>query len=181
MNYDDYTNMLHRVRRIARYGGLEQLPFWRKIEENPAYDAFWQQALDRIMAESGPLKVPVMWLQGLWDQEDMWGAIHCYETVEPKDGQPDDQAPPAQPAAMRVVLGWGRCAGTAILRCSSAVTCRCPSSINEGWCAEGRHAAGIYLQHGRDPWDARWPLSCERGCGERVEASLSRGAGQAFV
>jgi predicted acyl esterase len=23
-----------------------------------------------------PLKVPVMWLQGLWDQEDMWGAIH---------------------------------------------------------------------------------------------------------
>jgi putative CocE/NonD family hydrolase len=26
-----------------------------------------------------------MWLQGLWDQEDMWGAIHSYEAVEPKD------------------------------------------------------------------------------------------------
>jgi predicted acyl esterase len=26
-----------------------------------------------------------MWIQGLWDQEDMWGAIHCYEAVEPKD------------------------------------------------------------------------------------------------
>ncbi len=26
-----------------------------------------------------------MWIQGLWDQEDMWGAIHCYLAVEPKD------------------------------------------------------------------------------------------------
>ena len=24
-----------------------------------------------------PLTVPTMWIQGLWDQEDMWGAIHC--------------------------------------------------------------------------------------------------------
>src|SRR5262249_37486743 len=32
-----------------------------------------------------PLKVPTMWLQGLWDQEDMWGAIHCYLATEPKD------------------------------------------------------------------------------------------------
>ena len=32
-----------------------------------------------------PLKVPTMWIQGLWDQEDMWGAIHCYLAMEPKD------------------------------------------------------------------------------------------------
>jgi len=32
-----------------------------------------------------PLTVPTMWIQGLWDQEDMWGAIHCYLAVEPKD------------------------------------------------------------------------------------------------
>ena len=25
-----------------------------------------------------PLTVPTMWIQGLWDQEDMWGAIHSY-------------------------------------------------------------------------------------------------------
>ena len=84
---DDYTNYLKlgSAGDFARSGGLEQLPFWRKVEEHPAYDAFWQgQALDRIMAKA-PLKVPVMWLQGLWDQEDMWGAIHSYEAVEPKD------------------------------------------------------------------------------------------------
>jgi predicted acyl esterase len=32
-----------------------------------------------------PLTVPTMWVQGLWDQEDMWGAIHSYLAVEPKD------------------------------------------------------------------------------------------------
>ena len=32
----------------ARPAGLDQLPWWRKLIEHPAYDAFWQdQALDR--------------------------------------------------------------------------------------------------------------------------------------
>jgi uncharacterized protein len=85
--YDDYTNFLNAgsAGDFARASGLEQLPFWRKLHEHPAYDAFWQgQALDRVMAQQ-PLKVPTMWLQGLWDQEDMWGAIHSYEAMEPKD------------------------------------------------------------------------------------------------
>ena len=84
---DDYTNYLRigSAGDFARYGGLDQLPFWKKVEEHPAYDAFWQgQALDKIVAKL-PLNVPTMWLQGLWDQEDMWGAIHSYEAVEPKD------------------------------------------------------------------------------------------------
>ncbi len=91
LNYDDYTNFLEQgsAGGFARYGGLEQLPFWRKIEEHPAYDEFWQeQALDKIVAKV-PLKVPVLWEQGLWDQEDMWGANHCYAAVEPKDTNHD--------------------------------------------------------------------------------------------
>jgi uncharacterized protein len=85
--YDDYTNFLNAgsAGDFARASGLEQLPFWRKLHEHPSYDTFWQgQALDRVMAQQ-PLKVPTMWLQGLWDQEDMWGAIHSYETMEPRD------------------------------------------------------------------------------------------------
>ena len=31
-----------------------------------------------------PLTVPRMWEQGLWDQEDMWGANHCYERWSPR-------------------------------------------------------------------------------------------------
>ena len=89
--FDDYENFLRAgsAGDFAKAYGLEQLPFWRKVSEHPAYDAFWQgQALDRIMAAQ-PLAVPTMWIQGLWDQEDMWGAIHCYLATEPKDAGND--------------------------------------------------------------------------------------------
>ncbi len=40
-------------RAISRKAaGLDQLPWWRKMTEHPAYDSFWQdQALDKTMAE----------------------------------------------------------------------------------------------------------------------------------
>jgi uncharacterized protein len=89
--YDDYDNFLRggSAGDFAKAAGLDQLPWWRKVTEHAAYDAFWRdQALDKTMAEQ-PLKVPVMWEQGLWDQEDMWGAIHSYFAVEPKDRNND--------------------------------------------------------------------------------------------
>jgi uncharacterized protein len=85
--YEDYDNFLRAgsAGAFATAAGVDQIPWWKKTTEHPAYDAFWQeQALDRKIAEQ-PLKVPTMWLQGLWDQEDMWGAIHCYLAAEPKD------------------------------------------------------------------------------------------------
>jgi len=85
--YDDYQNFLRAgsAGDFAKAAGLDQLAWWRKISEHPAYDSFWQgQALDKILATQ-PLKVPTMWIQGLWDQEDMWGAIHSYLATEPKD------------------------------------------------------------------------------------------------
>jgi len=48
------------------------------MSEHPAYDAFWQeQALDKFVA-AHPSNVPTLWEQGLWDQEDMWGANHAF-------------------------------------------------------------------------------------------------------
>jgi uncharacterized protein len=89
--YDDYENFRRggSAGDFAKAAGLDQLAWWRKVAEHPAYDAFWQaQALDKIMAAQ-PLTVPTIWLQGLWDQEDMWGAIHSYAAVEPKDAAND--------------------------------------------------------------------------------------------
>jgi putative CocE/NonD family hydrolase len=89
--YDDYENFRRAgsAGDFAKAAGLDQLPWWRKVAEHPAYDAFWQsQALDKIMAAQ-PLTVPTIWLQGLWDQEDMWGAVHSYASVEPKDAAND--------------------------------------------------------------------------------------------
>ena len=85
--YDDYENFLRAgsAGAFARAAGFDQLPWWHKLSEHPAYDAFWQgQALDKVMAAQ-PLTVPTIWLQGRWDQEDMWGAIRSYEATEPKD------------------------------------------------------------------------------------------------
>jgi uncharacterized protein len=88
--YDDYE----AFRRAGSAGdyirarGLDQLPWIRRMMEHPAYDRFWQaQALDKLVAEH-PTPVPTMWLEGLWDQEDMWGAIHCYLALKAK-GQAD--------------------------------------------------------------------------------------------
>jgi len=88
---DDYESYLRAgsAGDFARAAGLDQLPFWRKVSEHPSYDGYWQnQALDKLIAAK-PLKVPTMWVGGLWDQEDMWGAIHAYTATEPKDAAND--------------------------------------------------------------------------------------------
>jgi uncharacterized protein len=62
--------------------GLEQLGMWRRVSEHPTYDAYWQgQALEDQVVKH-PSTVPTMWEQGLWDQEDMWGAIHSWSALK---------------------------------------------------------------------------------------------------
>ena len=49
---------------------------------HPAYDANWQgQAVDPMLA-ARPSNVPTLWTQGLWDQEDMWGANHAWRALK---------------------------------------------------------------------------------------------------
>ncbi|MGH8152424.1 MAG: CocE/NonD family hydrolase, partial [Rhodanobacteraceae bacterium] len=82
-HYDDYTNFLDAgsAGAYAEANGLRQLPWWNRFAAHPAYDAFWQlQALDRLLA-AHPSGVPTMWLQGLWDQEDIYGAVHAWEAL----------------------------------------------------------------------------------------------------
>ncbi|UAK24290.1 CocE/NonD family hydrolase [Sphingomonas nostoxanthinifaciens] len=83
-NADDYDAYLRggSAGDIAKAHGVDQFGMWRRMAEHPAYDAYWQgQALDKAVA-AHPSKVPTMWLQGLWDQEDMWGAIHSWEALK---------------------------------------------------------------------------------------------------
>jgi len=64
---------------------MEQIGFWRKLLEHPSYDSFWRdQAMDRILATQ-PLKVPVMLVDSLWDQEDIYGAVAVYKAIKAKD------------------------------------------------------------------------------------------------
>jgi putative CocE/NonD family hydrolase len=173
---DDYTNYLKlgSAGDFARSGGLEQLPFWRKVEEHPAYDAFWQgQALDRIMAKA-PLKVPVMWLQGLWDQEDMWGAIHSYEAVEPKDTTNTMNYLVMGPWRHSQVnyeadsLGALRWDGDTALQFRRGVLL---PFFNQ-YLLEGAPKADtppvLIYNTGENHWDRlqSWPPSCEKGCAD---------------
>jgi putative CocE/NonD family hydrolase len=86
-HFDDYDVFLQAgsAGELGRRRGLEQVGFWRKLLEHPSYDAFWRdQAVDRVLAGE-PLKVPVMLVHSLWDQEDIYGAIAVYKAIKPKD------------------------------------------------------------------------------------------------
>ena len=78
--YDDYETFLSydSAAAYAVANGLDQLGWWRKTLMHPAYDSFWQDlALDKMVA-AHPSDVPTLWEQGIWDQEDMWGANHSW-------------------------------------------------------------------------------------------------------
>jgi putative CocE/NonD family hydrolase len=174
LNYDDYTNFLDQgsAGDFARYGGLDQLPFWRKLEEHPAYDQFWRgQALDRYMAKA-PLKVPVMWLQGLWDQEDMWGAIHCYEAVEPKDKNNDRNFLVMGPWRHSQVNDQGYSLGPLRWKGDTALQFRRDVLLPffNQYLKDGAPKADtppVFIYNtGENHWDKlqSWPLSCDQGC-----------------
>jgi len=90
-NFDDYDLYMQAgsAGELGRRHGLEQLGFWRKILEHPSYDAFWSdQAVDKVLAAQ-PLKVPVLLVHSLWDQEDIYGAIAVYKAIKPLDKDND--------------------------------------------------------------------------------------------
>ncbi len=86
-NFDDYDLFMNAVSagELGREHGMEQVGFWRKLLDHPSYDSFWRdQAMDKVLAGQ-PLKVPVMLVHSLWDQEDIYGAIAVYKAIKPKD------------------------------------------------------------------------------------------------
>jgi len=172
--HDDYTNYLRKgsAGDFARSGGLDQLPFWRRMEEHPAYDGFWQgQALDKIMA-SLPLSVPVMWEQGLWDQEDMWGAIHCYAAVEPKDANNDKNFLVMGPWRHSQVNSSGYSLGPLLWDGNTALQFRRDVLLPffNQYLLDGARKADtppvLIYNTGENHWDRfkSWPLSCDQGC-----------------
>ncbi len=89
--HDDYDGFLRAgsAGDYAAANGFDQLNYWKKLAEHPAWDQFWQeQALDLLLARK-PLTVPTIIVGSLWDQEDMYGAANTYAALEPKDTRND--------------------------------------------------------------------------------------------
>ena len=90
-NYDDYDTFMRAgsIGELGRQRGMDQIGFWKKIMDHPSYDKFWQdQAMDKVIAAQ-PLKVPMMLVDSLWDQEDIYGAPAVWKAIKPKDTNND--------------------------------------------------------------------------------------------
>ncbi len=89
--FDDYDQYMRAgsAGELGREHGLEQAGFWQKILAHPSYDSFWsEQAVDKVLAadfaDEG-IKVPIMLVHSLWDQEDIYGAPAVYKAIKPLD------------------------------------------------------------------------------------------------
>ena len=151
--------------------GLDQLPWDEKMIEHPAYDAFWQgQALDKLVAEH-PSQVPTMWIQGLWDQEDMWGAIHCYLALKAR-GQADHNYLVMGPWRHSQVnydgynLGPLKWDGDTALQFRRDVLRPFFDQYLKTDAPKADTPPVFIYNTGENHWDRlkSWPLACEQGC-----------------
>jgi putative CocE/NonD family hydrolase len=81
--YDKFDELLRAgsTGDYIRLHGLDKLPWIKRLLDHPSYDGYWQdQAFDEILAAK-PSRVPALWEQGLWDQEDMWGANQTWRAL----------------------------------------------------------------------------------------------------
>ncbi len=174
-HFDDYEMFMEAgsAGELGRSHGMEQVGFWRKILEHPNYDAYWRdQAVDKILVKE-PLKVPVMIVHSLWDQEDIYGAIGVYKAIEPKDTSNDK---------VFLVMGpW--CHGQAIREGSALGAVRFGSDTAQTWRREilrpfldqylkdgapkADVAPVVAYETGTNTWRklSAWPAGCATGAG----------------
>ncbi len=173
-HHDDYDLYMRAgtAGELARRYGMEQLGFWKKIIEHPAYDTFWSdQAVDRALAKQ-PLKVPVMIVHSLWDQEDIYGAPAVYKAIKPKDTSGE---------MVKLVIGpWHHgqqiAEGSALgaIRFGSDTARYFRQKVLRPYLAQylidGAPQADLApvtaFETGSNEWRRldRWPLACEQGC-----------------
>lgn len=173
-HYDDYDMFLEAgsAGALARAHGMEQLGFYRKLVEHPAYDSFWQdQAVDRKLAQE-KLTVPTLLVHSLWDQEDIYGDIAVYKAIKPQD-----------PANRMVFLAMGPWHHGGEIHDGSTLGAVHFGSDTALWFRQ--HVLRPFLDHflkdaapplslapvtafetGTNEWRRlpRWPSGCEAGC-----------------
>ena len=170
--WDDYDNFreVGSAGDWAKKSGYDQLPYWKRMSQHPAYDGFWSgQALDNVLA-ANPSNVPTIWEQGLWDQEDMYGAITAWEALKAK-GKTGNNFLVMGPWRHSQINRDGRSLGpfqwdgdTAAQFREQMVLPLFDQYLKDGPAANLPQAA-IY-NTGENHWDrlSNWPLACESGC-----------------
>ncbi|HEV2315185.1 MAG TPA: CocE/NonD family hydrolase [Candidatus Acidoferrales bacterium] len=62
-----------------------ELPTWEDFVNHPNYDSFWQKQAFYPYLKDMHLTVPDLNVAGWWDQEDFYGPVKIYETLEKHD------------------------------------------------------------------------------------------------
>jgi uncharacterized protein len=173
-HFDDYDMFMEAgsAGELGRIRGLEQVGFWRKILEHPSYDAYWrEQAVDKILAKE-PLKVPVMLVHSLWDQEDIYGDIAVYKAIEPKDTDNDKVFLVLGPWHHGQMIRDGSALGAIKFNSDTAMTFRreilrpfLDQYLKEG-APKADTAPVTAFETGTNQWYrmSAWPKGCESGC-----------------
>ena len=151
--------------------GLEQLGFWRALVAHTSYDAFWQQqAVDKLLAKQ-PLKVPMMIVSGLFDQEDIYGGPALFAALADKDPRGEK---------LHLILGpWnhggGRREGRAIgaIQFEGDTAAYFRSKVMQPFLDHYLKEAPkpvtprvLIYETGVNEWRrySQWPQACDRGC-----------------
>ena len=79
--FDVYLSLNPLTKLTAKLEG--KLPTWNAFVEHPIYDSFWQQRAVRNYLH--PATVPTLLVGGWWDQEDLYGPLVTYQTLQKMD------------------------------------------------------------------------------------------------
>ncbi len=173
-HFDDYDMFMEagNAGELGRRRGLEQVGFWRKILEHPSYDAYWRdQAVDKILGKE-PLKVPVMLVHSLWDQEDIYGDIAVYKAIEPKDTNNDKVFLVLGPWHHGQMIRDGSALGAIKFGSDTSLTFRREilrpflDYYLKAGAPKPNVAPVVAFETGTNSWHnlPAWPMGCEKGC-----------------
>ncbi|MFS8083433.1 MAG: CocE/NonD family hydrolase, partial [Ginsengibacter sp.] len=99
-NYNAYLKA-GSLKNIAKLVG-DSIKFWHEMYQHPNYDAWWQERNARVGLYN--VKPAMLWVGGLFDAEDCFGAWNSYKANEKQSPQTNS----------RIVMGpwyhgqWGR-------------------------------------------------------------------------
>jgi len=173
-HFDDYDMFMEAgsAGELAKRRGVEQSGFWRKILQHPTYDAFWRdQAVDKVLAAQ-PLKVPVMLVHSLWDQEDIYGAPAVWKAIKPKDTANDKVFLVMGPWNHGQEIREGSALGAIRFGSDTALTFRREILLPflDQYLKEGAPKANLppvtAFETGTNVWRRlpSWPAGCASGC-----------------
>lgn len=79
--HDNYKFYLEAgsLKKLEQYMG-DSIKFWKDLYAHPNYDAFWKARDARNATKN--LQPAMLWVGGLFDAEDCWGAWNAYKAAE---------------------------------------------------------------------------------------------------